>query len=126
MQNNQVRQVETRMDRNMIMDSSSNKSMPNKHKLLHTDNNTDTNKHKVHTNKVMLNKAMLLTVLLTANNNNTQDMVKVNKECKVSYHLQEKSKCHTMELLHNHNLTDQPDRRIPRKMLRQGKYLWEV
>jgi len=124
MQNNQDRQVETHMDRHRIMGNSSN-NMPNKLKLLHMDNNTDTNKHKVHTNKVTPNKAMLLMVIHTGNNNNMLDMV-ANKECKVSYHLQEKSKCHTMELHHNHNLTDQLDRRIPRKMLRQGKYLLEV
>ena len=125
---NLVRQVVTHMVRHRIMGNSSNNIMPNKHKLLHMDNNTDTSKHKIHTNKVTLSKTMVLMEIHTANNNNTVVIIKANNDHKVSLvHLQvEGLKCHTMELHHNHNLKDQPGREIHRRMLKQENYLSEV
>ena len=78
--------------------------------------------NKLHTNKAMLNKVMPNKVMpnkVMLIHMDSKDMVlptdKWEQEL-VNYHLLERNKCHTMELLHNHNLTDQQDKRIHQRM----------
>ena len=109
------------MDKLRIMGKlmlSNNSTLNNK--LLLTDKWDNSKLMQVHTNKVMLNKVMhKLMQILMANNNTTlmvkQEWAKVQWDRewdKVPYHSQERSRCHTMELLHNPNLMGLPDRRI--------------
>lgn len=101
--------------------------------------------------KVMDNKWEILMVLLNNINNHIihnkhKDMDKVmgkvmgrDKECnsskdiihtvwviKIRWDSLDKSKCHIMELHHNHNLMDLPDKKIHLRMLKHEKYLLEV
>ena len=108
--------VEIHTDKLRIMGNSNNNNMLNKQLPMDNMlNKLHTNKampNKVMPNKVMPNKAMLIHM-------GSKDMVVPTDKWElkvVNYHLPERNKCHTMELLHNHNLTDQPDKRIHQRM----------
>jgi hypothetical protein len=132
------------MEVSKIMDSRqlNNNNMDNKQQL---NSNMD-NKHNMELNKGMDNKWEIHTnrqhmelvqqVVMELQQEELELMVPldmaskqliihmvIQQEVWVNKHSQEKSKCHIMELLHNHNHMDQQDRKTLLMTLKQEKYL---
>ena len=108
-----------------------NSNMDNKHNM--ELNKGMDNKWEIHTNRqhmelvqqvvMELQEELELMVLVDMASKQLIIHMVIQQEVWVNKHSQEKSKCHIMELLHNHNHMDQQDRKTLLMTLKQEKYL---